>query len=110
VVEKEEHADDRPRPLEGGRHEGPRSFGRSGQNPSHRPGARRRLGGRFWCRLLCRVDFQVTGAQREYVRVEEGRYEGGVFRPVRIWNGDETDWGLNFSSAPQVLQVTLGTY
>jgi beta-galactosidase GanA len=63
---------------------------------------------------FCRVDFQVkdaaSGAQREYVRVEEGRYEQGVFRPIRIWNGDETDWGLNFSSAPQVLQVSLGTY
>jgi beta-galactosidase GanA len=63
---------------------------------------------------FCRVDFQVkdaaSGAQREYVRVEEGRYEDGVFRPIRIWNGDETDWGLNFSSAPQVVQVSLGTY
>ena len=63
---------------------------------------------------FCRVDFQpkdaASGAQREYVRVEEGRYEGGVFRPIRIWNGDETDYGLNFSSAPQVLQVSLGTY
>jgi len=63
---------------------------------------------------FCRVDFQpsdtASGAQREYVRVEEGGYEDGVFRPIRIWNGDETDWGLNFSSAPQVLQVSLGTY
>jgi len=42
--------------------------------------------------------------------VEEGRYEGGVFRPARIWNGDETDWALNFGSAAQVLRVQLGTY
>jgi beta-galactosidase GanA len=64
--------------------------------------------------FFCRVDFQPTdaasGAQREYVRVEEGGYEAGVFRPIRIWNGDETDWGLNFNSAPQVLRVSLGTY
>jgi beta-galactosidase GanA len=63
---------------------------------------------------LCRVDFKVadaaSGAQREFLRVEEGGYAGGVFRPVRIWNGDETDWGLNFGSAPQVLRVQLGTY
>lgn len=26
--------------------------------------------------------------------------ENGVFQPVRIWNGDQTDWGLNFNSAP----------
>ncbi len=63
---------------------------------------------------LCRVDFKdadaASGAQRDFLRVEEGSYEGGVFRPVRIWNGDQTDWGLNFGSAPQVLRVQLGTY
>ena len=32
------------------------------------------------------------------------------FHPIRFWNGDQTDWGLNFSSAPQVLRVTLGAY
>ena len=61
-----------------------------------------------------RVDFKIAdaaaGAQREFLRVEEGGYEGGVFKPTRIWNGDETDWGLNFGSAPQVLRVQLGTY
>ena len=64
--------------------------------------------------FFCRVDFHVSeaasGKQREFVRVEEGGYQGGVFKPIRIWNGDQTDWGLNFSSAPQVLRVTLGTY
>ncbi len=64
--------------------------------------------------FFCRVDFHLAdrapGKQREYLRVEEGTYQGGVFKPVRYWNGDQTDWGLNFSSAPQVLRVTLGTY
>jgi len=63
---------------------------------------------------LCRVDFEVadaeSGARRDFLRVEEGRYEGGVFRRERIWNGDETDWALNFGSAAQVLRVELGTY
>jgi beta-galactosidase GanA len=62
----------------------------------------------------CRVDFQTSGPasakQREYLRVEEGSYEKGAFKPIRIWNGDQTDWGLNFTSAPQVLRVTVGTY
>lgn len=57
--------------------------------------------------FFCRVDFQVSdaasGKQREYLRVEEGK-------SIRVWNGDQTDWGLNFSSAPQALRVTLGTY
>ena len=61
-----------------------------------------------------RVDFKIAdtaaGAQREFLRVEEGSYEGGVFRPMRIWNGDETDWGLNFGTAAQVLRVKLGIY
>jgi len=62
--------------------------------------------------LFCRVDFQAKDekAQREYVRVEEVAYENGVARPLRIWNGDQTDWGLNFSSAPQILHATLGTF
>jgi hypothetical protein len=64
--------------------------------------------------FFCRVDFHVideaSGKQREFLRAEEGAYQGGVFKPIRIWNGDQTDWGLNFSSAPQALRVTLGTY
>ena len=64
--------------------------------------------------FMCRVDFKIadaaSGAQRDFLRVEEGSYEGGVFRPIRIWNGDETDWGLNFGSAPEVLRIQLGTY
>ena len=60
---------------------------------------------------FCRVDFKATsGGQRDFVRVEEGGYEKGVFHPIRIWNGDETDWGLDFRSAPQALRVSLGTY
>jgi len=64
----------------------------------------------------CRVDFQPTGQaaaaarQREFLRVEEGTYEKGQFKPTRIWNGDQTDWALNFTSALQVLRVTVGTY
>jgi len=63
---------------------------------------------------FCRVDFRLkddaTTAQREYRHVVEGTYEQDVFQPVRVWNGDQTDWGLNFSSVPQVLRVQLGTY
>jgi beta-galactosidase GanA len=60
---------------------------------------------------FCKVDFKsASGGHRDFLRVEEGGYEKGVFHPLRIWNGDETDWGLNFSSAPQVLRVSLGTY
>jgi hypothetical protein len=62
----------------------------------------------------CRVDFHPSDpsskAQREFIRVEEGTYDGGVFRPARIWNGDQTDWGLNFGSVPVVLRARIGTF
>ncbi|MDR3719208.1 MAG: DUF5597 domain-containing protein [Bryobacteraceae bacterium] len=62
--------------------------------------------------LHCRVDFKPAGAakQRQFLRVEEGAYENGSFRFLRIWNGDETDWGLNFGAEPLVLRVSLATY
>jgi beta-galactosidase GanA len=61
--------------------------------------------------LRCRVDFQssTSGKQRSYLRVEEGRYERGQFKASRIWNGDQTDWGLNFTSTAQLLRVKLST-
>jgi Domain of unknown function (DUF5597) len=62
----------------------------------------------------CRVDFLPSSAdgkaQREYLHVEEGSYENGVFTPLRIWNGDETDYGLNFGTAPVALRVRLRRY
>jgi len=64
--------------------------------------------------FFCRVDFALSDAtsqkQRNFLRVEEGAYEDGKFKPIRIWNGDQTDWGLNFTSALQVLRVSLGAY
>ena len=68
----------------------------------------------------CKIDFRAaSGAHRDFLRVEEvaandqktaSRDRQNAYRFLRIWNGDETDWGLNFSSAPQALRVTLGTY
>jgi len=47
---------------------------------------------------------------RQFLRVEEGHYENGVFKFERILNGDQTDYGLQFTSAPEVLHVSLATY
>jgi beta-galactosidase GanA len=62
-----------------------------------------------------RVSFDVTdrsrGAKMQFARVEEGTYQDdGTWKFLRIWNGDQTDWGLNFTSARQVLRVRLTTY
>ncbi len=62
--------------------------------------------------FFCRVDFRPDGANRhrQFLKVEEGTYENGVFKIVRIWNGDETDWGLNFGGEPVVLRVSVAVY
>ena len=61
---------------------------------------------------LCRITFHPTGKNSErawqYLKVEEGRYDNGIFKPQRILNGDETDWGgPRFTATPTVLLTTL---
>ena len=60
----------------------------------------------------CRVTFKPTGKNAakawQYLKVEEGQYQDGSFKPDRILNGDETDWGgPAFDNVPIVLQATL---
>lgn len=44
-------------------------------------------------------------------RVEEGHYDAtGQWVMQRVWNGDQTDYGLNFKDQPRLLKVRLGTY
>jgi beta-galactosidase GanA len=44
-------------------------------------------------------------------RVEEGHYDsGGNWVFERVWNGDQTDYGLNFTTLPQLLRVKVATY
>lgn len=51
----------------------------------------------------------AAGKTWQYLRVEEGEYRNGVFHQDRIWNGDQTDYGLNFGSTSPVLRVSLYT-
>ena len=62
--------------------------------------------------FFCRLDFRPVDPDkhRQFLRVEEGTYENGAFKFLRIWNGDETDWGLNFGDDPVVLRVSVATY
>ncbi len=62
-----------------------------------------------------RVSFDYKGgdANRAYQedRIEEGHFDAaGNWVFERVWNGDETDYGLNFTNTPVVLKVTLGSY
>jgi Domain of unknown function (DUF5597)/Glycosyl hydrolases family 35 len=60
------------------------------------------------------VTFHLPGKQAwiqsEIVTAEQGAYENGVWKPVRLWNGDETDRGLCFYQKPEVVHVTLGRF
>ena len=46
-----------------------------------------------------------------FARVEEGRFDAaGQWVMERNWNGDQTDWGLNFTASPVILKVRMGRY
>jgi beta-galactosidase GanA len=45
-----------------------------------------------------------------FASVEEGGYRDGKWTRTRIWNGDQTDYGLNLTDEPRLLRVRLGTY
>jgi hypothetical protein len=44
------------------------------------------------------------------LKVEEGSYDGITWKPTRLRNGDETDYGLNFGGKGSLLRVTMGSY
>ncbi len=61
-----------------------------------------------------RIDFSLADETRENIifdRIEEGHYDAsGRWVFERVWNGDQADWGLNFTAAPQLLRVKLASY
>ncbi|WAC58727.1 DUF5597 domain-containing protein [Brevundimonas sp. SL130] len=62
-----------------------------------------------------RIDFApkpaTDGKRRMVVRYEEGHFDAaGKWVFERIWNGDQTDYGLNFTDRPQLLRVVTATY
>jgi beta-galactosidase GanA len=61
-----------------------------------------------------RVEFALSdAASKQHVtfnRVEEGHFDNGKWVFERLWNGDQTDWGINLTAAPQVLKISLITY
>lgn len=60
-----------------------------------------------------RVEFHLPSKDAGHVqilRAEEGRYENGNWKFIRLWNGDETDFGLNFTHQGKVVRVRLGSY
>jgi len=78
--------------------------------------------------LIIRIgpdDFLVTGVDvsitfhlpnrlpwsgSEIVTAEQGVFENGVWKPIRQWNGDETDRGLCFYQKPEYVKVHMGRF
>ncbi|WP_395399526.1 DUF5597 domain-containing protein [Pseudoduganella sp. UC29_106] len=58
-----------------------------------------------------RVKISGENKRSMYARVEEGYFDAsGKWVMERNWNGDQTDYGLNFTGNPVVLKVRLGMY
>jgi len=60
-----------------------------------------------------RIKFELSSKESgrvQILRAEEGHYENGNWKFVRLLNGDETDFGLNFTHQGKVVRVRLGTY
>lgn len=60
----------------------------------------------------CRITFQPLGKNAgkawQYLKAEEGHYENGTFKLLRILNGDETDWGgPRFGKTPIIVNISL---
>jgi hypothetical protein len=122
VVEHEDHAD---QTIDLGAWQAIISFGgeRRGGNPAPSATASTQANGKMMIVQLaenkfiligtdCRITFKPLGNNSgkawQYLKVEEGRYENGMFKMLRIRNGDETDFGgPRFGAVPAVLQTTL---
>ncbi|MEK6397803.1 MAG: DUF5597 domain-containing protein [Terriglobus sp.] len=57
------------------------------------------------------VEGRLPGIRMQILSAEEGNYDNGTWKPARLWNGDQTDRGLNFHrSADSVVKIRLGTF
>jgi hypothetical protein len=60
------------------------------------------------------VSFHLPGKlpwiHSQLVSAQQGIYENGVWKPLRLWNGDETDRGLCFYQKPEVVRVRMGRF
>lgn len=59
-------------------------------------------------RLTTPADDQTAVEQLEILQADEGQYRDGVWVTSRIWNGDQTDRGLNFRGKnDEVVRIRL---
>jgi len=66
--------------------------------------------GAIHARVAIDLATPAPGEQQQIVSVDEGHYDAdGQWVFDRRWNGDQTDYGLNFTSEPVLLRVKLAT-
>lgn len=57
------------------------------------------------------VTFHLPGKmpwiRSQILTAQQGQYENGVWKPLRLWNGDETDRGFSFDRTATVVRVTM---
>jgi beta-galactosidase GanA len=54
---------------------------------------------------------QLPGQRMQILSAEEGYFENGIWKRVRLWNGDETDRGLSFPHGEKTwVRVKLGEF
>ena len=54
---------------------------------------------------------RLPGMRMQILAAQEGSYQNGSWTPARLWNGDETDRGLNFhQDEAAVVRVRLGRF
>ncbi|TFI56957.1 beta-galactosidase [Sphingomonas parva] len=59
-------------------------------------------------RVRFALDTPAAGETGSVLRVEEGSFgPDGRWVMTRVWNGDQTDYGINFTGRPVMLRVTL---
>ena len=60
------------------------------------------------------VTFHLRGQQpwshSQVLTAEQGAYNAGGWKGVRLWNGDETDRGLCFYHKPEVVRLTMNRF
>jgi hypothetical protein len=58
-----------------------------------------------------RLEALEGGDRAQLISAEEGQFDqNGHWLMERRWNGDQVDWGLNFTAHPLVLKVKMGSY
>ena len=60
------------------------------------------------------VTFHLPGKlpwiRSQIVSAQQGVYQNDVWKPLRLWNGDETYRGVCFYQKPEVVRVTMGRF